>query len=488
MRSLSSAALRARLPRRGVLGAAAATALATLLPARPAAAAPRSVPPAATPGRAAVPSDPEVARQVKAEFVHSWEGYKRGAWGHDELRPLSAGHNDFYLPGRTFGLSIVEALDTLYVMELDHEVKLAADWIERHLDPAQDGDIHVFEAVIRLVGGLLSGHLCTGRPQLLQRCRELTDRLLPAFTASPTGIPYTHVNLRTGAVSGTNPPLAEIGSNILEFGLLSQLTGDSRYYDAAKRAYRAVLERRSSLDLLGTTLDTESGRWLDTASVAPNPPVDSFYEYLWAGGELFGDRELSDWYRLLTDAVLRVQSQRRNGRLWFAQVDAETGRTIGHGQSELGSFYAGLLGKGGNLAQGADYHRTWTALLDTYPLLPEAVDFTRLQVTSPRNDLRPEYANSAFDLWRLTGDAAYKRSAYRYFRGLRDHLRVPGGYTVAADVTSSPVQLGDLTPGYWFAENPKYLYLMFARSPRFDQRGGLLSTEGKILRGAVRAK
>lgn len=486
MRSLSTAALRARLPRRAVLGATAATALATLLPARRAAAA---APAAGSPGgRAGLPSDAEAARQVRAEFVHSWEGYKRSAWGYDELRPLSAGHNDFYLPGRTFGLSIVEALDTLYVMELDHEVKLAADWIDKHFDPAQDGDVHVFEAVIRLVGGLLSAHLCTGRHTLLTRCRELADRLLPAFTASPTGIPYTHVNLRTGAVSGTTPPLAEIGSNILEFGVLSQLTGDDRYYSAAKRAYRAVLERRSSLDLLGTTLDTETGRWVDTTSCAPNPPVDSFYEYLWAGGELFGDHELRDWYRLLTDAVLRRQSEQRDGRLWFCQVDSASGEVVGRGQSELGAFYAGLLGKGGDRGRGEEYYRSWTQLLDRYPVLPEAVDFTGLQVTAPGNELRPEYVNSSFDLWRLTGDAVYKQTAYRYFRGLRDHLRVPGGYTVATDVTSTPMRLGDLTPGYWFAENPKYLYLMFARTPRFDHRTGLLSTEGKILRGAVRTR
>ncbi|MFJ6216908.1 glycoside hydrolase family 47 protein [Streptomyces sp. NPDC092296] len=483
MRPLSPAALRARLPRRAVLGAAAATTLATATPARRAAAAP---PPTAATDRAALPSDATIARQVRAEFQHSWEGYKRAAWGYDEVRPVSGRHNDFFLRGRSFGLSIVEALDTLYVMQLDAEVKRSADWIEKHLDPAVDGDIHVFEAVIRLVGGLLAGHLCTGRPKLLKRCRELTDRLLPAFTASPTGIPYTRVNLRTGAVSGSTPPLAEVGSNILEFGLLSQLTGDGRYYDAAKGAYRAVLERRSSLDLLGTTIDVETGRWVDYTSSAPNPPVDSFYEYLWAGWELFGDPELRDWYRLLTDAVLREQAERRDGLLWFNQVDPDTGELLGTGQSELGAFYAGLLARGGDRAAGEDYYRSWTALLDRYPVLPEGVDFDAEEVTSARNDLRPEYVNSSFDLWRLTGNATYKRSAYRYFQGLRGHLRVSGGYTVAADVLAKPMRLGDLTPGYWFAENPKYLYLMFADSPRFDRRRGLLSTEGKILRGAVR--
>lgn len=471
---------RAALPRRDVLNIAAAGAVGALAPPHSAVRRPQR---AAT---ADLPPDPVVAQQVRAELVHSWEGYKKAAWGYDEVRPVSAEHNDFFVPGQTFGLSIIEALDTLWIMELDEEVALAADWIEENLDPMVDGDVQVFEAVIRLVGGLLSAYLCTGREALLTRCRELTDRLLPAFTLSPTGLPYRRVNLRTGKVSGTVTPLAEVGSNILEFGLLSQLTRDSRYFGAATRAYQAVLDRRSSLDLLGTTIDVETGKWVDGTSCVPNPPVDSFYEYLWAGAELFGDRDLARWYRLLTDAVLHRQAEQRAGHLWFRQVDHSSGRTVGRVQSELAAFYPGLLGKGGDLSTGKNYYLSWTALLDRHPLLPESFDFSSQEVLSPRNGLRPEYINSSFDLWRLSQDAFYKTTGYRCFQGMRDRLRVPGGYTIALDVTASPPRLGNLTPGYWFAEAPKYLYLMFARSPRFDYHTGLVSTEGKILRGALR--
>jgi mannosyl-oligosaccharide alpha-1,2-mannosidase len=45
------------------------------------------------------------------------------------------------------------------------------------------------------------------------------------------------------------------------------------------------------------------------------------------------------------------------------------------------------------------------------------------------------------------------------------------------------MQLGDLMPAYGFAENFKYLYLMFANSPRFNAHNFYLSTEGKVLRG-----
>jgi hypothetical protein len=431
-----------------------------------------------------MPSAATVAAEVREEFLHGWRGYTSRAWGYDEVRPVSGGHHDFFAPGHTFGLSMVEALDTLYLMGQDAELARCCSWIDAHLDPAADVDTHVFEAVIRIVGGLLAGHQATGRSSLLARAREFADRLLPAFTKSPTGIPYTQVNLRTGAAQGAEVPLAEAGTNVMEFGLLSRLTGDPRYYDASMRAYRAVLDRRSSLDLLGTTIHAETGRWIDRTSSAPNPPVDSFYEYLWGGGTLLGTRQLADWYRLLTDAVIRHQAVTREGRLWFRPVDFRTGRaTGGSRQSELAAFYPGLLGKGGDLRHGAAYFHSWTAVLERYPVLPETIDFTSLRAVDPGNELRPEYANSAFDLWRITGEPRYRQAAYRWFDSMRSHQRVAGGYTVADDVTAPGMSLGDLTPAYWFAENLKYLWLMFSHTPRFDYRSGVLSTEGKVLTG-----
>jgi mannosyl-oligosaccharide alpha-1,2-mannosidase len=68
---------------------------------------------------------------------------------------------------------------------------------------------------------------------------------------------------------------------------------------------------------------------------------------------------------------------------------------------------------------------------------------------------------------------------------MRANARVPAGYTIIDDVTTSPMILGDLMPAYGFAEDFKYLYLIFARTPRFDYRNHYLSTEGKILRGRL---
>jgi hypothetical protein len=177
-----------------------------------------------------------------------------------------------------------------------------------------DSKVQVFETVIRGVGGLLSAHQFAvgdlpirgydattetkdGKKgihwdnglvydgQLLRLAHDLARRLLPAFHTA-TGLPYPRVNLRHGVPFYANSPLnmdaeegqcpriasgsAEItetctagaGSLVLEFSTLSRLTGDRRFENAAKTAFWAVWQRRSSIGLLGSGIDAETGHWV----------------------------------------------------------------------------------------------------------------------------------------------------------------------------------------------------------------------------------
>ncbi|RLU79687.1 hypothetical protein CTZ27_36235 [Streptomyces griseocarneus] len=433
-----------------------------------------------SPDRAGEPSEREKADRIREEFLHAWQGYKRHAWGHDELLPVTGGHREFFADGHPVGLSIIEALDTHYVMGLDDEVAHCTKWIRTNLDFDIDAGFQVFEAVIRLVGGLVAGYLATGERDLLTLCTDLADRLLPAFTKSPTGMPYRHVNLRTGAVSGTVVPLAEIGTSILEFGVLSDLTGDTRYVRASKRALTEVVRRRSSLHLLGTSLNVETGAWADRECAGVDPPVDSFHEYLWGGWAMFGDEDCLGWFRMFDASFKQHLVERVDGRLWFKHVDFRTGELLNRLQSSLA---VDVLSVGGDNALAADYYRSWTAVREKYTVIPEEIDYSRITVTGPGNALRPEYANCAFELYWHTGDPFYRTTAWRHFQDLTTHHRVPGGYTVVTDVTQRPMAKGDYCPAYVFAENFKWLYLTFADTDRFDYAHGYLSTEAKILRG-----
>jgi hypothetical protein len=427
-----------------------------------------------------------VADDVRSELRHTWGSYRRLAWGHDQLLPVSGGHSEFFDDAHPVGLSIVEALGTLYFMGLDDELDDGVRWVRDHLDfGGVDADVQVFETNIRMVGGLLSGYLCTGERALLRNAQEIADILLPCFTESPTGMPYRLVNPATGEISGDVNVLAEIGTIVAEFGTLSRLVHDSRYFDAAKKAQRAVFDRRSSLDLVGTEINVETGEWTDS-SARVDPPVDSFFEYLWDGWDLFGDREIKHWYDTLTAAVLRREAERHGGELWFHRADMTTGAPLGRETSELTSYYAGLLGQSGHLREGEAYHSAWASVLKTYALLPEGYDYGTGQATDPGNQLRPEYVDAAFNLWLLTGRELYRERAYDYYLRQKHASRVANGWTIVTDVTTTPAKVGDLTSGYWWAEQMKYWYLMFADCPRFDYRDNYLSTEGAVLRGVIK--
>jgi hypothetical protein len=430
------------------------------------------------------PDPSSVANAVRDEFMHAWSGYKRFAWGHDEVMPRSRKGAAFFASSHSFGLSIIEALDTLYVMGLDDELHQNVAWLRTHLDFDVDVDVQMFEAVIRMVAGLISGYYATDERFLLDGARDLADRLLPCFTKSPTGAPYRFANLHTAAVRDPQSNMAEIGSNILEFGDLSRLTGDPKYLNASMRAYEAAIERRSPLDLLGTYFDVERGVFTDPIDVAPDEPADSFYEYLWGGWQMLGNAQTRDWYRMLTDAILRYKVTHVDDRLWFRSVDYRSGKPLGDPKiTELSAFYAELVSKGGNRDVGEAFYDSWTAVLEKFGMFPEEIDYEQLTIVDPGYKLRPEYANSAFDLWFLTRNEKYRSTAYAYFQALRNTCRTRDGYTVLTDIRTRPMTQGDLFPAYAFSENFKYLYLMFADTPRFDGSHYYLNTEGKILRG-----
>lgn len=102
-----------------------------------------------------------------------------------------------------FSLTLIDVLDTLVVLDdregFDTAVRNIIDWVSFDVNTKPQ----VFETTIRVLGGLLSGHLFatrTGQPfylpwykgELLELARDLANRLMPAFS-TPTGLPYARV-------------------------------------------------------------------------------------------------------------------------------------------------------------------------------------------------------------------------------------------------------------------------------------------------------
>lgn len=64
--------------------------------------------------------------------LHAWQNYKLYAWGKNELRPLSkTAYTAGVFGSNNLGVTIVDSLDTLYIMKFYQEYEEARDWVEK---------------------------------------------------------------------------------------------------------------------------------------------------------------------------------------------------------------------------------------------------------------------------------------------------------------------------------------------------------------------
>ncbi|PKU32507.1 mannosyl-oligosaccharide -hypothetical protein [Limosa lapponica baueri] len=61
------------------------------------------------------------------------------------------------------GATIVDALDTLYIMGLHDEFREGQEWIDKNLDFSVNSEVSVFEVNIRFIGGLLAAYYLSGQ-------------------------------------------------------------------------------------------------------------------------------------------------------------------------------------------------------------------------------------------------------------------------------------------------------------------------------------
>ena len=69
---------------------------------------------------------------------HAWDNYVTYAWGRNELRPVSKrGHSASVFGSSPMGATVVDALDTLYIMGMDEEFERGKQWVSENLDMNQ---------------------------------------------------------------------------------------------------------------------------------------------------------------------------------------------------------------------------------------------------------------------------------------------------------------------------------------------------------------
>jgi mannosidase alpha-like ER degradation enhancer 2 len=431
-------------------------------------------------GMAGPPSAPPNAGQVRAAFLHAWQGYARYAWGHDDLDPLSRTPHDWY--GTPLLMTPVDAYDTMLLMGLRHEAADAKRLILERLSFDRDVSVQVFEVTIRLLGGLLSAYEMDGDPRFLRLATDLGDRLLPAFR-SPTGMPYRYVNLRTGVTRDPVSNPAEIGTLMLEFGTLSRLTGRPVYYDTAKRAAEQLFARRSRLGLVGSTIDVRTGAWQDSTSHIGGG-IDSWYEYLLKSWRLFGDDDFRRMWEASVAPMHRYLADERFGGLWYGQANMATGRRVGTTFGSLEAFLPAVLALSGDTARAGrlmtSVNRMWT----TFGIEPETLDYATMTVgDEPGYELRPESLESAYYLYRLTGEERYREMGAAMWTAIARWTRTDAGFAALADVRTRAKR--DRMHSFFFAETLKYAYLLLAPAATLDLSTVVLNTEAHPLRRSM---
>lgn len=180
------------------------------------------------------------------------------------------------------GWIIVDAIDTLMIMNLTSRLSHAREWIATSLDYDQPDTVSTFETTIRMLGGLLSAHYLSstfpdlapiedddhgspGEDLYVEKAADLADRILGAFD-SDSGLPYASVNLRDAKgipahVNAGASSTAEVGSIQLELKYLAALTGEKIYWEKAESVIQIIDDNGMEDGLVPIFINAEDGKF-----------------------------------------------------------------------------------------------------------------------------------------------------------------------------------------------------------------------------------
>ncbi|RVE68802.1 hypothetical protein OJAV_G00095130 [Oryzias javanicus] len=420
---------------------------------------------------------------VREAFRHAWKGYKDYAWGHDELRPISKSYSEWF----GLGLTLIDALDTMWILGLKDEFEEAKAWVATELTFNKNVDVNLFESTIRILGGLLSTYHLTGDALFLDKAKDIGSRLMPAFN-TPSKIPYSDVNIGKGTA---HPPrwtsdstVAEVTSIQLEFRELSRLTQDPRYQNAVDEVMTQVNKLNGKLDgLVPMFINTNSGQFTHQGIYTLGARADSYYEYLlkqWIQG---GKKE----HQFLEDYLQAIEGVKKN----LLQKSSPKGLTfvgeLSHGQfspkmDHLVCFLPGTLALGAHNGLPPEHMDLAKQLMETCyqmyaqmetGLSPEIVYFNMHQgstrdidvkLADRHNLLRPETVESLFYLYRLTKEQKYQDWGWEILQSFNKYTKVSsGGYTSINNVREPEYPSPrDKMESFFLGETLKYFYLLFS--------------------------
>ncbi|CAL1536742.1 unnamed protein product [Lymnaea stagnalis] len=426
-------------------------------------------------------------KEIVSAFKHAWAAYKKYAWGHDELHPISKTSTEWF----GTGLTLVDSLDTMVIMGLKEEYEEAKKWVEEHLTFNVDRYVNLFEITIRNLGALLSAYHLTGDEIMKVRAIELGNRLLPAFNHG-SKIPYSDVNLATADARppkwGPDSSTSEVTTIQLEFRDLSLVTGDKKYEDYVHEVSMHVHELPKTDGLVPIFINANSGDFRPASTITMGARADSYYEYLlkqWiqSGKKLtvFKDDFIESYQGVKKSLMRRSEPSKL---LFIGEL--LNGRNFSPKMDHLACFYPGTLALAYHNGLGDEYLESGKEVLNTCwetynrmptKLSPEITYFNLAEGVSEdlivkpldaHNLLRPETVESLMYLYRFTGDQKYRDQGWQIFKAFEKHTKLKeSGYSSINNVKDAGnPRFRDKMESFFLSETLKYLYLLFSDDPR----------------------
>ncbi|KAF7537367.1 hypothetical protein G7Z17_g12863 [Cylindrodendrum hubeiense] len=467
----------------------------------------------------------EKRSDIKRAFVQTWDSYEKHAWGRDELKPLSMkGHDS--LGG--WAASMIDALDTLWLMDMKPEFNRAASYVGRlDWDNSTSESCNLFETNIRYLGGLLSAYELSSEGVLLSKAIEIGDLLYAAFDnyehMPPHTITFHDLKLGRGHPEQKQSS-AGLGSMSLEFTKLTQLTGNPKYYDGIDRITRAFNRTQNSTLIPGMwplQIDVlhDFGVKDDSFSLGANG--DSLYEYLVKEFVLLRGREpvYEEMYTKAVDAIIknllfRPMLPKKDNVLMVGKIDVVGGGIVNLQPhlEHLSCFAGGMIAMGGKVFERDDHvvigdklARGCAYAYASFPngIMPETSSLSACPSLDPcefrsssirattdgfktkdkRYVLRPEAIESIFILYRITGNEEYRDIAWDMWKAIKKATKTPHGtFAEVKDVTQSELTHTDSMESFWMAETLKYFYLIFSDESVLHLDEWVFNTEGHPLK------
>lgn len=413
----------------------------------------------------------------------AWKGYKQYAWGKDEFKPISKTTETWF----NLGLTLVDALDTMFLMGMEEEFNEARDWVANEMQLDQDKDVNLFECTIRVLGGLLSSYALSKDEMFKQKAVDLGDRLMYGFKTS-SGVPYSDVNIGTHKAHkpkwGPDSSTSEVTTIQLEFRELSRVTGDPKYDQAVTKVMDHVRSLPKKDGLVPIFINANSGKFSGN-TITFGARGDSYYEYLlkqW----LQTNKSEKKWLDMYVETVAGVEKHlvkksAPNGYTYIAELISNSPRDK---MDHLVCFLPGLLalGTANGLPQShldlakelaATCNHMYTDMATG--LAPEIAFFhpepggqdMTVKDNDAHNLLRPETVESLFIMHRITKDPIYVEWGWKIYQNFEKWTRIDtGGYSSLRNVKNNPPGFRDKMESFFLGETLKYLFLLFEDSDK----------------------